>query len=216
MLDGHHVVRLAADDGLRGVMLRVHGVDRDHGTRQVGERLQQVPHRRDLVRFLLHGDLPEDRADAVRQGRDQVRGLPALALRAADGLAVDRDHQPPAGLHRPGVQPGTDDPVERIGADQREGPPERGLLRRAAGRAQHGQDLRAGIGGPLPDRGERPRPRDHRRDPDGQQPGQRVPAPAPLPRVRDLGKEIKQVLAAGSRNGQRCHQRAGVPRGSRW
>jgi hypothetical protein len=43
MLDGHHVVRLAADDGLRGVMLRVHGVDRDHGTRQVGERLQQVP-----------------------------------------------------------------------------------------------------------------------------------------------------------------------------
>ena len=39
---------------------------------------------------------------------------------------------------------------------------------RAAGRAQHGQHLRAGVGGPLPDRGERPRPRDHRRDPRGQ------------------------------------------------
>ena len=77
-------------------------------------------------------------------------------------------------------------------------------------------DLRPGVGGPLPDRGERPRPRDHRRDPDGQQPGQRMPAAAPLPRVRDLGKEIEQVLAAGSRDRRRCHRRAGVPRGRRW
>ena len=140
---------------------------------------------------------------------DQVRGLPRLVLRAADGLAVDRDHQPAAGLHRPGVQPGTENPVEHIGADQCEGTSEGGLLRRAAGRAQYGQHLRAGIGGPLPDRGERPRSRDHRRDPHGQQPGQRVPAPAPLPRVRDLGKEIEQVLAAGSRDRRRCHRRAG-------
>ena len=79
-------------------------------------------------------------------------------------------------------------------------------------RAQHGQGLRPGIGGPLPDRGERPRPRDHRRDPDGQQPRQRMPAPAPLPRVRDLGKEIEQVLAAGSRDRRRCHRRAGPSR----
>jgi hypothetical protein len=43
------------------------------------------------------------------------------------------------------------------------------VLRRAAVSAQAGQHVRAGIGGPLPDRGERPRPRDHRRDPDGQQ-----------------------------------------------
>jgi hypothetical protein len=59
-------------------------------------------------------------------------------------------------------------------------------------------------------------PRDHRRDADGEQPGQRVPPPAPLPRVRDLGKEIEQVLAAGSRNRRRCHRRAGDPRGRRW
>ena len=58
-------------------------------------------------------------------------------------------------------------------------------------------------------------PGDHRRDPDGEQPGQRVPAAAPLARVRDLGKEIEKVLAAGSRHGRRCHRRAGVPRGRR-
>ena len=216
MLDGHHVIGVPAGDHQRGVMLRVHCVDRDDRAGEAGECFQQVPHRGDLVRFLLHGDLAEDRADAVRQGRDQVRGLPALALGAADGLAVDRDHQPPAGPHRPRPQPGAENPVQHIGADQRERPPEGGLLGCAADRAQRGQGLRAGIGGPLPDRGERPRPRDHRRDPDGQQRGQRMPAAAPLPRVRDLGKKIEQVLAAGSRDRRRCHRRAGIPRGRRW
>ena len=54
------------------------------------------------------------------------------------------------------------------------------------------------------------------RDPDSEQPGQRVPPAALLPRVRDLGKEIKEMLAAGSQHGRRCHRRAGVPRGRRW
>jgi len=134
MLDGHHVVRLLACDDLRGVTLRVQGINRDDGAGQAGERLQQLPHRGDLVRLRVHGGLAEDRADAVRQRRDQVRGLPGLVLRAADGLAVDRDHQPAAGLHRPGVQPGTENPVEHVGADHGEGTPEGGLLRRAAGR----------------------------------------------------------------------------------
>ena len=39
---------------------------------------------------------------------------------------------------------------------------------------------------------------------------------APLPRVRDLGKQIEQVLAAGSRDRRRCHRRAEIPRGRRW
>ena len=90
---------------------------------------------RESRRLRGHRHLPEDRADAVRQRRDQVRGLPFLVLRAADGLAVDGDHPPAACLHRPGVQPGAEDPVEHIGADQGEGTPERGLLRRAADRA---------------------------------------------------------------------------------
>ena len=216
MLDGHHVVGAPAEDDLRGVTLRVHRIDRDDGGGETGERFQQLPDGGDLVRFRAHGDLADECADAVRHRRDQVRGLPFLVLRAADGLAVDGDHQPAAGLHRPGVQPGAGNPVEHIRADQGKPTPERGLLRRAADRAQPGQHLRAGIGGPLPDRGERPRPRDHRRDPDDEQPRQRVPATAPLPQVRDLGEEIEQVLAAGSRHRRRCHRRAGIPRGRRW
>ena len=216
MLDGHHVVRAAGSDGLCGVALRVHCVDRDDSAGQVGERFQQVPHCGDLVRFRVHGGLAEDGADAVCQRRDQVRGLPGLVLGAADGLAVDGDHQPAAGPYRPGPQPGAEDLVQPVRADQGERAPERGLLRRAAGRAQPGQHVRPGVGGPLPDRGERPRPRDHRRDPHGQQPRQRMPPSALLARVRDLGQEIEQVLAARSRDGRRCHRRAGVPRGRRW
>jgi hypothetical protein len=72
----------------------------------------------------------EDRADPVRQGRDQLRGLPVLAPRAADGLAVDRDHQPTAGPHSPRPQPGTQHPVENIGAGQGERAAEGRLLRR--------------------------------------------------------------------------------------
>jgi hypothetical protein len=102
MLDGHHVVRLAGEDRTRGVMLRMHCVDRQDCPGQVSERLQQLPYRGDLIALLVHGDLAEDRADAVRQGRDQVRRLTALALRSADGLAVDRDDQAAAGPHGPG------------------------------------------------------------------------------------------------------------------
>ena len=36
------------------------------------------------------------------------------------------------------------------------------------GPAEPGEHLRARVGGPLPDRGERQRPREHRRDPDGE------------------------------------------------
>jgi hypothetical protein len=39
-------------------MLRVHRVDREDCPCQVGERLQQLPHRGDFIRFLLHCDLP--------------------------------------------------------------------------------------------------------------------------------------------------------------
>jgi hypothetical protein len=105
-LDGHHVVGVTAEGELRGITLRVHCVYRDDRPGQVRERLQQVPDDGDLVALRVHGDLAEDRADAVGQGRDQVRGLPVLALRAADGLAVDRDNQPTVGADSPGVQPG--------------------------------------------------------------------------------------------------------------
>jgi hypothetical protein len=119
-----------ARDDLRGVASRVQCVDRDDRPGQIGERVQQIPDRGDLVRLRGYRHLPEDRADAVRQRRDQVRGLPVLIPRAADGLAVNGDHQPALNLHSPGPQPGSEDLVELVRADQGESAPERGLLRR--------------------------------------------------------------------------------------
>ena len=96
----------------------------------------------DLVALRVRGDPPEDRADAAGQRRDQVRGLPVPALRAADGLAVDRDHEPTSRPDRPGPQPRAQDPVEDIGAEQGERAPAGGLARRPAVRAEHGQRRR--------------------------------------------------------------------------
>ena len=53
MLDGHHVVCLAGEDRLRGVSLRVHRVDGDDCPGQVGECLQQLPDRGDLIGLLV-------------------------------------------------------------------------------------------------------------------------------------------------------------------
>jgi hypothetical protein len=85
-LDGLRVVRVPAEDELLGVVLRVQRVQDDDRPGQVGECGQQVPDRGDLVAFRVHGDLAKDRADAVRESRDQVRGLPVLALRAPTAL----------------------------------------------------------------------------------------------------------------------------------
>src|SRR5690242_7253836 len=70
--------------------------------------------------FAVTAACPEDYADAVRQRRDQVRGLPVPVRGAADGLAVDRDHQPAADLHGPGPQPGAEDLVQHVRADHGE------------------------------------------------------------------------------------------------
>jgi hypothetical protein len=102
---------------MRRVVLRVQRVDRDDRPGQVSERFQQFPDGGDLVRLRGHGDLAEDRAGAVREGRDQVRGLPGCVLGTADGFSVDGDHQAAAGLHRPGVQPGAENLVEHVRAD---------------------------------------------------------------------------------------------------
>jgi len=187
-LDGHHVVRLPAQDRRRGVMLRVQRVDRQDRPDQVGERLQQLAHRGNLVALLIHLDLAEDRAAAVRQGCHQVRCLPAPRFRAADGLAVHRDNQAPA----------DPSPAPRAqGRVQRGRPPERRLVRRSPDRAQGVQHVAADVGGSLADRGERPRPRDDRSGPQRKQPAERVTDPATAARVRDLGEQVKKVLAAG-------------------
>jgi len=44
--------------------------------------------------------------------------------------------------------------------------------------------------------------------PTASSPRQRVTPAALLPWVRDLGKQIKKMLAAGNRHGRRCHRQA--------
>jgi hypothetical protein len=58
----------------------VHCVDRDDCAGEARERFEQVLHRGDLIRLLVHSDLAEHRADAVRQRRDQVQGSGSLSL----------------------------------------------------------------------------------------------------------------------------------------
>jgi len=130
-------------------------------------------------------------------------------------LPSTRDHQSAAGVHGPGQQPGAENPVQRIGADQRERPAERGLLRWASRRAQHGQDLRAGIGAHCPIAANDLDPAITAAIPTASSPASGCRRPRLFRRVRDLGKEIEKVLAAGSRNRRRCHRRAGVSRGKR-
>jgi hypothetical protein len=90
--------------------------------------------------------------------------------------------------------------VEFVRIDRGERSPERGLLRRAPRRPQSDQHTSTRVTGPLPDRSERTRTRNHRSDPDREQPRQRMPATAFLPRIRDLGQQIKQILATGNRH----------------
>ena len=72
--------------------------------------------------------------DGLRGGHDQVRGLPVLVLGAADGLAVDGDYQPAAGLHGPGPE---------AGAGRRDPDGQQPRQRNAAGRVLLGSGTRA-------------------------------------------------------------------------
>jgi hypothetical protein len=77
--------------------------------------------------------------------------------------------------------------------------------RRAPPRTQRAQHIGTGLSGPLTDRGERTRTRDHRGDPDREQPGQRMPPTPFLTGIRNLGQQIKQVQTTRGRhrNGDR-------------
>jgi hypothetical protein len=79
---------------------------------------RRVPHRGDLVRFRVHGDLAEDRADPVGQRRDQVRGLPGLVLAPRAVLpSMVITSRPAACVALVFSQP-PENPVKHVGADQ--------------------------------------------------------------------------------------------------
>lgn len=72
-------------------------------------------------------ELPVHGRQGVCQRRDQVWGLPVLVPRATDGLLIDRDDHPAADLRGLGPEPGAENPVQHVRADQGERAPKRGL-----------------------------------------------------------------------------------------
>jgi hypothetical protein len=180
VLHGQDVMRLFLGDQEPGVLaLGMQRIGGHHPAGQV-QRGQQRRERCDLIGLAVHLGLREHRAGLLVCGRQQVPGLAITAGMpgSAHRLAIHR-HCPPlppptprqraAGL-QPGGQPRSHRGLQRGGIHRFQHPPERRLIRRlepprqrVIADPQRGQHPRRGIGGPLADRGERPRPRQHRR-----------------------------------------------------
>jgi hypothetical protein len=152
--------------------------------------------------------LSQDRAALVVHGRQQMRRAAVAACRtgAAHGLAVDGHRSPPAG--RPTLrllvgQPGADHPGQGVGVQPRQRAADGGLGgdTKAAGGllagAERGPHLLGCIGGPLGDRGDRPRPGQHRGGCHGQDRQQRVAAATGGPGVGHGGQVGQQVRGFG-------------------
>lgn len=130
--------------------------------------------------------------------------LPSIAITNRPLTCIDRVHS-----HAPRIWSsvsGASAANARRNVDSSAGP---------ACRAQTRKHVAARISGPLADRGERSRARDHRGDPDREQPGQRMTTTALVAWVGDLGEQIEQVLALrlarASRHRRRWRRRVGVP-----
>ncbi len=167
---------------------------------------------RDLVRLLPDLDLSQDQACPVGQCGDQVRRGGGPRARAAQGLAIDRDHPAPANQGGAGRGPHTEDLVQDVAVDSGEQPPERGLLGRCV-QPEPGQDLGPGITGPLPDRGEALRPGHHRRHRDREQSRDRVADPTSLARVPDPAEQRHQMLVSRDGRGMQGRYRRRWHRG---
>jgi len=178
--DGEHVVPAGGDDEFGGVVLCVHCIHRHHDVLQV-EQSEKVTGGGDFVALGCGGDLAEHGAGGVVERGDQVRRRRGWGAGTAHGLAVQGDD--PATTDHLGACPAerADDRVEDVGVHPGEHPPDRGLTRPR--RTQLGEQLGGSLADPLPDRGERAGPGQHRRQPHSQQPRQRVPHPAWVPRV---------------------------------
>jgi hypothetical protein len=132
---------------------------------------------------------------------------------AAQGLAVDGD-RPPAGggsarlpLSLLAAQPGADGAGQDVGVQARQGSADGGLGRDAAvvgaiaAGPERGPDRLGCVGGPFGDRGDRPRPGQHRGGRQAQDPHQRVAAATGNPRVGDAGQAGEQVWGSRSWKG---------------
>ena len=181
LLHDQDVMRLLLRDQELGVIaLGMQRVGGDDAPGQV-QGLQQRREPGDLVGLAVHAGLGEHGTGAADRGR------PAGARPARrcwhDGCPAPpcRPRPPPAGARRPcscslvsgpqpRIQPGPHRGIERVGVYRFQDPADGGLIRRLEPAGQRitadpesGQDLRRRVRDPFADRGERPRPGQHRR-----------------------------------------------------
>jgi hypothetical protein len=130
----------------------------------------------------------------------------ACSSGAAHRLAIHGSGPPPAGRGTPTLpvgQPGADRAGQGVGVQASKRPADGGLGRdgEAAGGllagAERGADRRGRIGGPLGDRGDRPRPSQHRGGGQAQDRDQRMAAATGSSRVGDGGQVGQQVRGFG-------------------
>jgi hypothetical protein len=162
MLDRDHIVR-AAPGKVAGVLAL--GVQGLRGDDRVGDfqAVQQLSEHRDLIGLGPHLHLAQHHAPGLVERREQVTAALVVVPRAAQSLAVHRDHPPLRGPGRgtPG-RPLAGQVIEGVRVQALQGPPDGGLARHRTGHPEPGQRLLVSVGGPLGDRGERPRPGQHR------------------------------------------------------
>jgi hypothetical protein len=196
---------LAGHQELGGIGVGLQRVGGDHraGEVEVGEQRGEAG---DLTGGAVDLSLGEDGAGGVVHRGEQM-DLPAVvAFGTAERLAVDRDRPSPSVGTVAVGQPGADRGGQGLGVKPGEGAADRGFARDrphpvagegiAAGseRGTHGLGC---VGGPLGDRGDRPRARQDRGSGEHQDGDQRVPAPSAGPGVADGGEVGERVRCLG-------------------
>jgi hypothetical protein len=140
--------------------------------------------------------------------RCQQVHLVAITGRAAQPLAVNRDHAAVAWRVQPVGQPRADGGIHRVTVHPCEHPADGGLAgdvaaagERVTAQPERGQDRPGRVSGPLGDRGHTPGAGQHRRRADGEHAGQGVPPSPSVTRVGDHRQPFQQARAV-ARNEQ--------------
>jgi len=149
----------------------------------------------DLVAFLGDSKLAEHQPGAVGEHRHQMRGGRTHPPRAAQRLAIHRDCQQPGrlGSHRGKVRAQAPVQVGRIELGEHR--PERLLARMPEPNPQTSKYLWGRCGCPTGEPSIAAHPRRGGQDRDRQQPGQRIPTPTPVPRVRHRRQHLQELRA---------------------
>jgi len=131
-------------------------------------------------------DLAQDGAGVVIKGGHQTHSGALSVFGSADFLAIDRDHL----RRRLCGDPGTDQCVENIPVDPRQGAPDGGRIRDTD--SELPQRCGGRIGSPFSDRGEGTGAGKNSADGDHEDPGEMVADSASVAGIRDAGQSIPQ------------------------